>query len=147
MRKDVDTIILLEFMVLVYISSFTYFVLRILQYYASYLLIISVVQSVWGYCHPVRTWFKNFYYILFLLWDPLEDITWMMRENTYLLKKTSIQQILLERDSLGMPGWLSCWVSAFGSGHYSQDPGSGPTSGSLRGACFSLCLCLCLSRE
>ena len=45
----------------------------------------------------------------------------------------------------GTPGWLSYWVSAFGSGRYPGVLGSSPTSGSPRGVCFSLCLCLCLS--
>ena len=42
------------------------------------------------------------------------------------------------------PGWLSCWASAFGSGHDPGISGSSPTLVSSRGACFSLCLCLCL---
>ena len=45
----------------------------------------------------------------------------------------------------GMPGWLSSWASAFGSGCDSGVLGSSPTLGSLHGACLSLCLCLCLS--
>ena len=46
---------------------------------------------------------------------------------------------------IGMPGWLSGWASAFGSG---CDPGVlGIEShiGSPQGTCFSLCLCLYLS--
>ena len=46
---------------------------------------------------------------------------------------------------MGIPGWLSSLVPAFGSGCDPGDPGSSPTSGSLPEACFSLCLCLCLS--
>ena len=46
---------------------------------------------------------------------------------------------------VGIPGWLSGLVPAFGPGHDPGVPGSNPTSGSLDGACFSLCLCLCLS--
>ena len=44
--------------------------------------------------------------------------------------------------SIGTPGWLSSWASAFGSG---RDPRIESHSGSLHGACFFLCLCLCLS--
>ena len=45
----------------------------------------------------------------------------------------------------GMPGWLSGWASAFGSGHDPRGLGSSPTWGTPQGACFSLCLCLYLS--
>ena len=49
----------------------------------------------------------------------------------------------------GTPGWLSSWVSAFGSGHDLRVLGLIPSSGSLQEVCFS-CLCLplsvCLSR-
>ena len=45
----------------------------------------------------------------------------------------------------GTPGWLSGWVSAFGSSHNPRVLGSSPTSGSPWEACFSLCLCLYLS--
>ena len=44
-----------------------------------------------------------------------------------------------------MPGWLSGWTSAFGSGLDPMVLGSSPTSGSLHGACFSFCLHLYLS--
>ena len=43
--------------------------------------------------------------------------------------------------NLGIPGWLSSLVPAFGPGHDPGVPGLSPTSGSLRGACSSLCLC------
>ena len=43
----------------------------------------------------------------------------------------------------GMPGWLSGWASAFGSGWDPRVLESSPASGSPQGACFSLCLCLC----
>ena len=46
---------------------------------------------------------------------------------------------------LGIPGWLSGLVPAFGPGHDPGVLGSSPASGSLHGACFSVCLCLCLS--
>ena len=46
---------------------------------------------------------------------------------------------------LGMPGLLSGWASAFGSGHDTRVPGSSPASGFQHRACFSLCLCLCFS--
>ena len=42
----------------------------------------------------------------------------------------------------GVPGCLSGWASAFGSGHDPGVLGSGPTSGSPWGACFCLSLCL-----
>ena len=46
----------------------------------------------------------------------------------------------------GTLGWLSGWVSAFGSGPDPRFTGSSATLGSLHSACFSsLCLCLCLS--
>ena len=51
---------------------------------------------------------------------------------------------LLERASVGIPGWLSGLAPAFGPGHDPGVPGSNPMSGSLHGACFALCLCLCL---
>ena len=46
---------------------------------------------------------------------------------------------------VGIPGWLSGWASAFGSGCDPGVRGLSPASGSLQGACFFLCLCLCLS--
>ena len=49
--------------------------------------------------------------------------------------------------SIGAPGWLSGWVSAFGSGHDPRVPGLSPTSGSLWGACLCLSLSLCVSHE
>ena len=52
---------------------------------------------------------------------------------------------LLKLNFVGMPGWLSGWVSDFGSGYDPGVLGSSPTSGSRHGACFSLFLCLCLS--
>ena len=52
---------------------------------------------------------------------------------------------ILKKKKRGMPGWLSGWASAFGSGHDPRVPRLSPTPGSLCGTCFSLCLCLCLS--
>ena len=49
------------------------------------------------------------------------------------------------KELIGIPGWRSGLVPAFGPGRDPGDPGSNPTSGSLHGACFSLCLCLCPS--
>ena len=61
---------------------------------------------------------------------------------------TSIK-VLLQGYS-GAPGWLSGWVSPFGSGRDPGVLGSSPISGSPQGACFSFCLCflplsVCLS--
>ena len=50
-----------------------------------------------------------------------------------------------KKTTLGIPGWPSGLVPAFGPGRDPGDLGLNPTSGSLHGACFSLCLCLCLS--
>ena len=44
-----------------------------------------------------------------------------------------------------MPGRLSGWAFAFGSGSDPRVLGWSPTTSSPRGACFSFCLCLCLS--
>ena len=49
---------------------------------------------------------------------------------------------LLERVSVGIPGWLSGLQPSFGPGRDLGVPGSSPTSGSLHGACLSLSLCL-----
>ena len=49
--------------------------------------------------------------------------------------------------TVGTPGWLSGWTSAFGPGHDPRVPGSNPASGSPWGACFSLCLCLILKNH
>ena len=57
----------------------------------------------------------------------------------------SFANILVKQASLGMPGWLSSWASAFNSGCDLGVPGSSPISASLHGACFSFCLCLCPS--
>ena len=51
----------------------------------------------------------------------------------------------IENTPPGTPGWLSNWVSAFGSGHDPGVLGLSPASGCLWGVHFSLCLCLCLS--
>ena len=45
----------------------------------------------------------------------------------------------------GMPGWLSNWPPAFGSGCDPGDLGLRPTLGFLQGAWFSFCLGLCPS--
>ena len=50
-----------------------------------------------------------------------------------------------DRGAVGIPGWLSGLVPAFGPGRDPGVPGSSPTAGSLHGVYFSLCLCLCLS--
>ena len=52
--------------------------------------------------------------------------------------------LLIQVQTEGTPGWLSSWAPAFGLGLDPGVPGSSSTLGS-RGACFSLCLCLCLS--
>ena len=49
------------------------------------------------------------------------------------------------KSSWGAPGWLSGWVSAFGSGHGLGVLGWSPASSSPQGACFSLCQSLPLS--
>ena len=55
---------------------------------------------------------------------------------------TGPQSLIQNLKGHGMPGWLSGWVSAFGSGRDPEILGSCPTSGFLLGACFSLSLCL-----
>ena len=47
------------------------------------------------------------------------------------------------RQMLGMPGWLSGWASALGSGCDPGVPRLSTTSDFLHGVCCSLCLCLC----
>ena len=44
----------------------------------------------------------------------------------------------------GVPGWLSGWSSAFGSGHDTRVLELSLASGSLLKSCLSLYLCLCL---
>ena len=47
---------------------------------------------------------------------------------------------LLKGPKLGIPGWLSDLVPAFGPGRDPGVQGLSPTWGSLHGACSSLCL-------
>ena len=59
--------------------------------------------------------------------------------------EVNLKDILYRSKFVGIPGWLSGLMPAFGPGCDPGVPGSSPTSGSLHGACFSLSLCLCLS--
>ena len=84
-------------------------------------------------------------------WIPTLSIYFSLRVTaaTSLVNPFFIHQpsfdLLKVTELLGVPGWLSGWVSAFGSGYDPRILGWSPTLGSLQGSCFSLCLCLHLS--
>ena len=65
----------------------------------------------------------------------------------YTTQSLVFYKALHKHGHLGMPEWLSSWVSAFGSGRDLRALGLSPASGSQWGACFSFCLCLCVSHE
>ena len=103
----------------------------------------SVLQKVrmWTHdSHPGLIWHNSLCYNAIHLFPPLFSSSHVYSKHTLV---TENKQVKINRHR--MPGWLSGWASAFGSGRDPGVPGLSPTSDSLHEACFSLCPCLCLS--
>ena len=111
--------------------------------------------SLNGYEFKEVIWFRNCLFFLLAWWFKFciflyfLDMSLISRSVFSIVSvKNSLNTNLIYKAILqGMPGWLSGWVSTFGSGYDPGVLGLSPASGSLQGACFSLCLCLsvCLS--